>query len=337
MAIWPFTKKKSRTGKGRTPVTPSYLVPEPRGVIVDDSTSYRRELARMIDQLPWFGGPPFEVSASTKAPRSGDGGDGYLRRVMVSWLIGRPVSQVAERAGCSVRYVYRVIDEWFYTSRPMRMILSWIEIGLLGVLDGPYVNYEPSDRELFRDAAGPFRMALACLVCHRPVGGVTVHDELRRHDGSLRNPVDLDFEIRRVEGIAEIQGHLIGHFLKDRFPIRPTSSSHPRPTGRHWTPDEPLEDYWLRRQEERVAFVKQRAAHEKRRRAMQRAIRAPWDRTVWAEVNMEVRRYRTAGPASLYPTVGGQTMAREVAVRFWADCLRGRFKAPRGSQPSIKE
>ena len=52
---------------------------------------------------------------------------------------------------------------------------------------------------------------------------------------------------------------------------------------------------------------------------------------------MEVRRYRTAGPASLYPTVGGQTMAREVAVRFWADCLRGRFKAPRGSQSSLKE
>jgi len=148
-------------------------------------------MQKLVDASPWFGGPPFEVSISKSPPKRVNRliDPAYVRRVMISWLIGRPVTQIAKRAGCSVRYAHSIIDGWIYVSNPLEMFPTWVELGLIGILDGPALEYEPSDVEADANPS-PYDMTVVCLVCHRQIDGVGSSYYDRRYDGSFRDPLD---------------------------------------------------------------------------------------------------------------------------------------------------
>ena len=67
-----------------------------------------------IDRLPWFGLPPFQPTVARNPRQDRYFRIYYDRRVLISWLVGRPASEIAKRAGCSIRYVYEVLYRVIY-------------------------------------------------------------------------------------------------------------------------------------------------------------------------------------------------------------------------------
>ena len=89
---------------------------------------------KAIDKMPWFGLPPYQPTVS-KNPRQDPRSKIYYdRRILISWLAGRPVSEVAKRAGCSTRYVYKVLDRILYKIGYTESERYWDELGLFVVL-----------------------------------------------------------------------------------------------------------------------------------------------------------------------------------------------------------
>ena len=93
----------------------------------------------LADGAPWFGLGEFEPTLRRKPPRRASSDSDYIRRVLISWLIGRPVSDIADRAGCSPRLAYSIINHTIYESGAIDELDSWIELGLVAVVDGPLV------------------------------------------------------------------------------------------------------------------------------------------------------------------------------------------------------
>lgn len=281
-------------------------------LVAIDSESYRLQMQKLVDASPWFGGPPFEVSISKSPPRRVNHiiDPAYVRRVMISWLIGRPVTQIAKRAGCSVRYAHSIIDGWIYVGSPMEMFSPWAELGLIGILDGPALEYEPSDAEADANPS-PYDMTVLCLVCHRQIDGVGASDYDRKYDGSLRDPPDPVISTSKYRLPEDTQGHLMVHFLKADFPIRPIRSRTDLPFSRV----------------ERANYDKRlRISQQARRRALQN----DWHRKVPTPVFDEIKKYEHSGAFNgIFPLVHGISLTREEAIRWWQNSLNGRFKAPK--------
>ena len=285
--------------------------PRPR-IVAINADSYRLQMQKLVDASPWFGGSPFEVSISKSPPRRINRliDLAYVRRVMISWLIGRPVTQIAKRAGCSVRYADSIIDGWIYVGSPMEMFPAWTELGLIGILDGPALEYEPSDAEADANPS-PYDTTVVCLVCHRQIDGVGSSYYDRRYDESFRDPLDPVISATRYKLPTDTQGHLRVHFLKANFPIRPIRSR----------TDLPL-------------FGPNRANYDRRlrtsQRARRRALQNDWHMRVPATVFDEIEKFERSGAFNgIYPLVRGISLTREEAIHWWYGSLKGRFKAPR--------
>jgi AcrR family transcriptional regulator len=256
-------------------------------------------VASLADTLPWFGEPPFEPALRKRARRPAARDPAYVVRVLVSWLIGRPVTEIAKRAGCSPRLVYAVIRETIYEPDSLEGFYAWMDLGLIGAVDGPEGRYRAPSRETSRQAPSPLDLPVICLVCHRWIGGATA--EGRRHDGSY---VDLDHPLNprlAVEARPSVQGHLVSHFLlgDDPIPYQRPSSFDPLVVE-------------LSRDPQR------RAAAQRRLRGRQR-----WSQDASSAVMEVVRRHLRRGSPPLLPVSAGRPVEPEAARRWWAAMLEG--------------
>lgn len=120
---------------------------KPEKLVSTSRLEHVRLVGKMIEAAPWLGEKPFIVATRSSPPRHAIGDDGYVRRVLVSWLIGRPVSAIAKRAGCSPRLVHKILDEIIYV-QPAQLWQRWVRLGLIGILDTPYPDFEPTRNEV---------------------------------------------------------------------------------------------------------------------------------------------------------------------------------------------
>lgn len=229
----------------------------------------------------------------------------YLRRVMISWLIGRPVSKIAERVGCSQRTAQNVIRKVIYASEDhlARSWIRWSEIGLIGAIDSPIeliAKYEGHQSIL-----GPETLVLVvCQVCHRVAGAVPFLDNSgRRNDGAPiayeRLPSGLlvgeaDVDIRLVR----IQGHLLCHFPlgDDPLPLRYRQSQH----------------------RFNVAFAKLGLMTT---REVMSSWRHHYSESVSPKALEVLQEFRSQDPRSLLPVVDGKLFTLEKARRRWRQML----------------
>ena len=147
-------------------------------------SDYRGQVQELADTLPWLGEAPFEGAKQKLVPRPAGSDLEFVRRVMLSWLIGRPVSQVAKRVGCSPRLAQRLVREFIYVEEQDLEpgFWRWVDIGLVAPVDGPKFQGDPDEVDPGEDI-DPDLVPLVCLVCHRMTGGLW--SESRRYDGRL--------------------------------------------------------------------------------------------------------------------------------------------------------
>ena len=167
---------------------------------------YFAGLEELSHSLPWFGmgefAPVKEVTSYDIRKRTIPA----LRRVLISMLAGRPMSQVAARVPTTRRTVYKILSELIY--RWENDLANWIEIGLIAIWDGPEVRFSPlelPDKLWFSRGAAP----VLCLICHHLIDHVTL--KRRHHDSSLIRPGDGRYYSDWGDH-DPAQAHLIVHF-----------------------------------------------------------------------------------------------------------------------------
>jgi hypothetical protein len=266
-------------------------------------SEYRELLGKLADGYPWIGTPPYESSLSSKTARSAYASSGFRRRVLVSWIIGRPVSEVAKRAGCSVRTVYNVLEAVLLQPDLFSPLASWAELGLVAVADGPAIEFGPSGGDRLMPA-GDQELPVICLVCHRVAAKVDWHidQDLRRYDGSIILPGDERWN-KAAGAVVASQGHLLCHFHLGDDPVR----MKPRMKWQHFA----------------GAFAPERLASA-RELDRQEAHREPWTYMLNDAVLAEFNEWREAGARPLFPVRGGREMRDEEAVRFWSRVFKGQ-------------
>lgn len=167
---------------------------------------YWRALPSLADRLDWFGQDPFSSAKSISRQELKDRTLPAIRRVLVSFQVGRPVTDIAARVPCSPRTVYEILNELFY--RWNSNLATWIELGLVTVWDAPKISFDPmwgrTHEHFWEDAAPVF-----CLMCHRPIDHARLYH--RDHDSTLLQPDDERYRAG-TESHATSQGHLISHF-----------------------------------------------------------------------------------------------------------------------------
>jgi len=196
--------------KGRTPAPT-------RKRLAKSATEYFEIINETLESAPWFGRPPYEATIRKTPPKKVDGNLFYIRRILLSWLIGRPVSDIAKRVGCSERLVRRVVRDQIYATEPN--LQEWNRLGLIGLVDVPACRF---DDEEFMDIVGedaywsinPKDPLAVCFICHRMIGWVKAEINVFQHSGSLFDLGTKAFEWWQFE-FHDVQGHLITHFWLD--------------------------------------------------------------------------------------------------------------------------
>ena len=186
---------------------------------------------KAIDEMPWFGLSPYQPTVSKNPRQNPDSKIYYDRRILISWLAGRPVSEMAKRAGCSTRYVYEVLDRILYKIGYTEQERYWDELGLFAVLDAPFHSDELPDIDFDADGYGTdtpleqvyqwnedFQPTLGvCLICHRVVALLPNDDpehnlELIQFDRYMLWFIPAKLEL--------IMGHMACHFyLEGRWSL----------------------------------------------------------------------------------------------------------------------
>lgn len=189
-----------------------YLDLEAEPDALDDPESYSRAVASAVHPFPWFSqfhiapakGIDYELRRKT-APA--------IRRILFSFLAGRPMNAVAKRVPTSRRTVYKVIEREIYS--PYGDLDSWSELGLIRIWDLPEVSFGGTSLE-GGISFDEYCAATICLLCHRLIGHVVLHDRL--YDSSV--VADLGGRITAFSRNAErVRGHLIAHFFFGNRPV----------------------------------------------------------------------------------------------------------------------
>ncbi|MDG0866405.1 hypothetical protein [Candidatus Lucifugimonas marina] len=179
---------------------------------LEDPDSYSRAITTALHQFPWFSqfhiasvqGIDYELRRKTVPA---------IRRILFSYLAGRPMEAVAKRVPTSRRTVYKTIEREIYS--PYGDLDSWSELGLIRTWDLPQVWFIGIDLEeyfIFEEECA----VVVCLLCHRLVGNVALYDRL--WDSSVVADISGRFEAFSYR-TERIRGHLIAHFY---FGERPT-------------------------------------------------------------------------------------------------------------------
>lgn len=268
----------------------------------------------LADRLPWFGEDPFEPRRDGQVCRDAANDVGFVRRVLLSWLLGRPVSAVARRAGCSSRLVYGIIRQNIFFSDATDGLERWLELGLVIV---PGVEEQPKPnrpREPSSAAQAGTHVPVFCGICHLPLGRYEVSED--RPDGVLLTSKDLGWDLRNHLGhgpelsevAVPVQAHLINHFRLHNDPI-----------------PVPKEDPWGRLQE--LVSPDEVADEARRKREVRETImrRMPWRNRIPDDVVQKANR--TFG-WSLLPVRGGREMTEREAQKMWRRALVGDSTTP---------
>ncbi len=273
---------------------------------------YVRMLEDLADALPWFGEPPLTPAGDRYVPRPAGGDDRFVRRVLLSWLVGRPVSQVAKRAGCSPRLVLNIVREAVY-----RPVLSaseefeyWCRLGLLAPVDGPEFVGDERFLEPWVDIDLTC-LPVVCLACHRLVG--IAEASRRRFDGARLTLDDRRFEdmymiegLNRAGSFHDMQAHVIMHFQLG-FDSIPVASSRRLNLGEEFG----LMFGTLSRSQARSV----RARHSLRNRLR-------WEDAIPPETLSYLYSHMEDGGYEIAPRRGRNTLGEEQATRHWKRLLR---------------
>jgi len=183
-----------------------------------------KKVAHVIDDIGWFGESPFQPSLKKRPPNPALEDMPYIRRVLISWLVGRPVSQIAARAGCSTRLVHKILTAVIYfPSEPT--LPFWRDLGLIALLDVPRVEFNESVWDKYARygaiALSPWNLLIVFQICHRPSGTIECDAKIRRFDCRAIDAEDLRWkELDWGESLWGPQGHLSCHFFLEGDPIR---------------------------------------------------------------------------------------------------------------------
>ena len=263
----------------------------------------------MIDAASWLREKPFAPAAPGLPPRNAAGDDGCVRRVLISWLIGRPVSAIAKRAGGSPRLVHKVLEKIIYDRRGS-LWQRWAGLGLIGFLDTPYADFDATHAEVVNiPAAGylsPWSALVFCQICHRPIAGMRVMSRSRKFDGSLlRVGESWEEDIRDVP-LPEIQVHLVRHFALKLPEIDPPRHATSLIIAGLGTRNPELQSASFRR-------LKKYGALERRK---------PWIERIFTEAAIEIQRFPRSGMPELLPIRKGVEIDRQEARDKWMRYLR---------------
>jgi len=258
-------------------------------------------IEEVADDLPWFGEEPFKASNRRRPPRPVFSSLGYMRRVLLAFLAGRPMSEVATRAGCGIRTVYKVIGGVIYWLPIDDEIPIWLDLGLFGVVE-PRPNQPPPplvEVGLMREPVGGNDVLLFCLVCHGFMGGLDNGGGFWRPEPGFGD-VLLGPTVIRDRGVTDkLQGHLVAHFrLEDERVAMP-----------------PPLDVWARY---RAKFA--RAAEQWDDPDLIRQNRRDnWSRQwiLGEAAGKELDKRRRLDGAGFLPAIGGRSMNLEAAREHW--------------------
>jgi hypothetical protein len=185
------------------------LIALPRAL--EDPGEYSKALTLGAEKFPWFGdfhiAPSRGISYELRK-RTIPG----IRRVLFSFLGGRPMTAVAERVPTSRRTTYEVVRRAiYYYSCDIEL---WTDLGLIRVWDIPQTDMwlaELPNNIVYQEDSPP----VICLMCHRLIGHIAIYE--RSYDSSLVENFSRPVE-HETPQVESIRGHLIAHFLLDGNP-----------------------------------------------------------------------------------------------------------------------
>ena len=262
------------------------------------------KVAPLIDDVGWFGEPPFEPSLRKKPPNPAVENQPYVRRVLISWLVGRPVSQIAARAGCSPRLVHKILSTAIYFP-PEPTLPFWRDLGLIGLLDVPRAKFSARVWEGYANDSAivlePWNLLVVCQICHRPAGTLECGSKFRRFDCRVVESEDLRWEEVIWRESGETQGHLICHFFLEGDPISVSGS--------------PVLDRWAE-----WGGSPEASSAAKFRQIARR--REHWSAFIGWRVQDVITEWQTLGEPTLLPIRDGAEMSPSAAERHWLRLLR---------------
>ena len=275
-----FRKRARRNGPVHEPITDDELILQLGSVI------------------PWMGEDPYPATLTKHPTRPVVGDLEYVRRILISWLIGRPLSEVAKRTGCSERTVRNVVTSVIHAREEDIEFAwqRWCELGLIGGIYRPD-NQSGDAQQRYGESED---IVVVCQICHRVVGEIELFLPSAPEPGSalvdqeaLMDESDLG-ERPGIRKAGYIQGHLMCHFQVGKDPIR-----------------KPIIDKWLRMrlyfgtatQKDKIYLAMRRRTQTVNQTALS-AFR------IYSEF---VRR----GRREILPIVSGKELSREAARRQW--------------------
>ena len=266
--------------------------------------AFVEKVAQLIDEIGWFGEPQFQPSLRKKPPNPAVEDQPYVRRVLISWLVGRPVSQIAARAGCSPRLVHKILSTAIYFP-PEPTLSFWRELGLIALLDVPRAEFSARVWDEYAEnsavALEPRSLLVVCQICHRPAGTIECDATLRRFDGRVVDSEESRWEELVWRELLETQGHLICHFFVEGDPI--SVSGIPA----------------LDQLAELVGSPKESLAAKRRQIARRREH---WSTLVDLRVLDVIAEWQRLGEPALLPIRNGAEMTPPAAERHWLGLLR---------------
>ena len=276
-----------------------------KAVSAKSPQEFVEKVAVAIDQMPWFGEPPYQPTLRKRPPRGAAEDLPYVRRTLISWLIGRPVSEIAARAGCRSRLVHKIVNRTIYD--PDEPVLGfWRELGLVGVIDVPRARFSQQawdgGSSYDSPALEPRHPMVVCQVCHRPAGYVEYDSKLRAFDNHMIEAEDRMWEDLMWAEAPEAQGHLICHFFLEDDPIsvRPMT----------------LVDNLVE-----LLGTEEKSAQARRKRALHKRVH--WSFHAGWKTMDAVDEWQASGRPSLGPIRDGVEMRSTTAERHWLRLLRG--------------
>jgi hypothetical protein len=219
------------------------------------------------------------------------------------------MAEIAARAGCGIRTVYKVIGGVVYILPEDDEIPIWFELGLFGVV-APRPDQPPLplvEVGLMQESVGKNDVLLFCLLCHGFMGGLDNSGFAWRPDPDFG--VDLlGPSVIRDRGVPDkLQGHLVAHFrLQDERIAIPVLDHGAERQARYARAAEEWDDPDLIRLQRRDNWSRQWILGE-------------------AANNVLDRRLPLDG-AGYHPVVGGRPMNLETTREHWLRMIRDPVK-----------
>ncbi|NQW16053.1 MAG: hypothetical protein HQ478_01060 [Chloroflexi bacterium] len=261
-----------------------------------------------LDTVGWLGEGSFLPSQKRNAPHRAIEDIRYVRRVLISWLAGRPVSEMASRVGCSDRLIYSILRGALYEDKGDR-VAYWAELGLVGMMDTPVAKFtELSWDEFGEEYEAEFERTepiIICQLCHQIIDNAYMEPRDRTYQCNYIGFYDQDWDGYGGADDRRAFAHLVCHFRLQEDPISQPGRRHSAMIRTAKTDKEKIEIRASRR----------------------RAIRSYFNRISWEDYIEQPDQYLldewiSAGEAHLNPIRGRRRLTTEETHRHWRRILK---------------